>query len=168
MNLHDAFMIGALQLAKDQKAYSDLHKSHGIEETHWNLITQKEYWTPDQQRAVRSILANVLEISMTIAGMPPVPLPGQYVAAVIATVVSPCNRMVAAMKAPDSFDAFDASGLIGGEHKDEPDKMKFQQLISLVIAYSAGYRGEPMSQRMEPKIAELVEAENTSERIKLQ
>ena len=168
MNLHDAFMYGALQLAHDQKKYCDLHKSHGIEETHWNLITQEEYWTPDQQRAVRSILANVLEISMTIAGMPPVPLPGQYVAAVIATVVSPCNRMVACMKAPDTFDAFDASGLLGGEKKDEPDKMKFQQLISLVIAYSAGYRGEPQIERLDDSIRDLVESENTSERIKLQ
>jgi hypothetical protein len=166
MNLHDAFMIGALQLAKANKQYADLHKAHGIEQSHWDLITQEEYWTTDQQRAVRSILANVLEVSMTIAGMPPVPLPGQYVAAVIATVVAPANRIVACSKAPDTFDAFDTSGLLGGKQTDEPEKMKFQQLLSLTMAYSGGYRGEPQTQKLGKDVLELVENENTKDKVK--
>jgi hypothetical protein len=165
MNLHDAFMYGAMKIAQNERAYQDLHKAHGIEQSHWELITQDEYWTADQARAVRSILANVVEISMTIAGMPAIQLPGQYVAAVISTVVSPPNRMVACMKAPDTFDAMDSSGLLGlpGE---EVKPMKPQQMMALVMAYSGGYRGEPTSERLPKQLAEVVQTANLDKKVK--
>jgi hypothetical protein len=165
VNLHDAFMIAAMKIAQEERKYLDLHKAHGIEQSHWELITQKEYWTVDQARAVRSILANVVEVSMTIAGMPPTPLPGQYVAAVIATVVAPCNRIIACMKAPDTFDALDASGLIS--HAGEEVKvMTPQQLISLTMAYAGGYKGEPISERLPKQVAETVMLANKNTKVK--
>lgn len=162
MDLLNAFKIGAQRIAKDQKRYADLHKSHGIEESHWNLITSREYWTPDESRAVRSILANVVEVSMTIAGLPAIQLPGQYVAAVIAEVVSPCNWAVAALKAPDTFDAFDASGLAG---PTEQKPMEWPQMFSLVLAYGGAYGSEPV-ERIPAEVVEQVSKANTSTRTK--
>ena len=157
MDIHDAFRKGAQILAKDGRKYTALHKGHGIEEQHWDLLTQDEYWSPDQTRQMRSILANVLEVSMTISGMPAVPLPGQYVAAVIAEIVAPCNRLLACTKAPETFDADAASGLLGThEVKDMP----FQQLMSLVLAYSGGYPGEPAAHRIPKMVSENMKKEN--------
>ena len=163
MDLHHAFKIGALKLARDDFAYLDLHKQMGIEEFHWQLLTQREYWTPDQARAIRSILANVIEVSMTIAGMPAIPLPGQYVAAVIATCVAPCNRLVACTKAPDAFDAFDASGLTG---TSEVTEMTPQQLMALVIAYSGGYDSEPPAHKVPHLVEDQVRKANESTKVK--
>jgi hypothetical protein len=165
MNVHDAFMIGAMKIAQNEKKYMDLHKSHGIEQSHWELITQEEYWTSDQARAVRSILANVVEVSMTIAGIPPTQLPGQYVAAVIATVVAPCNYMVASIKAPDTFDALDTSGVMAMV-PEQPKPMTAQQIMSLVIAYAGGYKGEPTNTRLPKQMAEVISTANTNTKVK--
>lgn len=157
MNIHTAFKLGAKQLAFNQRQYSELHKSHGIEPSHWELLTQGEYWTPDQARQIRSILANVIEVSMTIAGMPAVPLPGQYAAAVIAEVVAPANRMLACIKCPDTFDAYDASGINQSfEVKDMPK----EQMMSLVLAYSGDYPGEPQRGKLPREIGEQMIQEN--------
>ena len=163
MDLHSAFKIGARRIAKDEKRYTDLHKAHGIEQAHWELLTQREYWTPDQSRAVRSVLANVIEVSMTIAGMPAIQLPGQYVAALIAEVVAPCNYMLAALKAPDTYDAMDASGLVG---KPEVESMPWQQLAALVLAYAGGYGDEPAPEKLDRHIADEVSKANQSKRVK--
>lgn len=162
MNLHQAFKIGARRIAKDEKIYTDLHKSHGIEQAHWELLTQYEYWSADQSRAIRSILANVVEVSMTIAGMPAIPLPGQYVAAVIAEVVAPCNWMVAAVKAPDTFDATDASGLLGDS---EVKPLEYQQMMALILAYGGGSEREP-ADKLPVAVSEKVKEANKSTRIK--
>jgi hypothetical protein len=163
LDLHTAFKIGAKRIAKDERLYTTLHKSHGIEQAHWDMLTQREYWTPDQSRAVRSILANVIEVSMTISGMPAIPLPGQYVAAVIAEVVSPCNYMLAAIKAPDTFDATDASGLLG---QSEVRKVEYQQLMGLVLAYAGGFGGEPIGDKLPLEVVEKVSEANKSTRVK--
>lgn len=163
MNLHNTFKIGALKLAQAQRKYTDLHKSHGIDEAHWELLTSDEYWTPDQARAIRSILASCLEVSMTIAGMPAIPLPGQYAAALIAEVVSPCNRLLACTKCPDTFDAFDASGLL----KDHDVRtMPVTQMMALVIAYSGGSTHEPQRDVLPREIQDDIVKQNTSKRVK--
>lgn len=163
MDLHSAFKIGARRIAKDEKKYTDLHKQHGIEEAHWLLLTQPEYWTPDQARACRSILANAIEVSMTIAGMPAIPLPGQYVAALIAEVVAPCNYMLACVKAPDTFDALDASGLMG---ESQVKTMDVSQLMALTIAYAGGYESEPQNHILPKLVADRVSEANTSKKIR--
>lgn len=157
MDIHEAFKIGAKKLAYESCKYTDLHKGHGIEEHHWLLFTQEENWTQDQLRQVRSILATVLEVSMTIAGMPAIPLPGQYAAAVIAECVAPCNRFLACQRVPDTFDAMDASGLL---RTHEVKTMSVQQLMALVLAYSGGFPGEPGNLRLPREIAEQMIVEN--------
>lgn len=157
MDIHKAFKHGAEILAQDQCRYTSLHKGHGIDQHHWEVLTQVEYWSPDQARSMRSIIASVSEVAMTIAGMPPMPLPGQYVAALIAEVVSPINRMVACMKAPDTFDADAASGLLGTHEVKEMSK---EQLMSLVLAYSGGFPGEPMAHRLPREVRETMKKAN--------
>lgn len=150
MDIHKAFRHGAQILAKDHCKYTALHKGHGIDQAHWDLLTQDEYWSPDQVRQIRSILANVVEVSMTIAGMPAIPLPGHYTAALIAEVVSPQNRFLACTKAPSTFDAEAAAG-ITMPHEIKP--MPFEQLAALMLAYSGGFPSEPPSQKL-PKIVD--------------
>lgn len=100
---------------------------------------------------------------MTIAGMPAIPLPGQYVAALIAEVVAPCNYMIAAVKAPDTFDATDASGLLA---QSEVKRMEPQQLMALIIAYAGGYGGEPGNEKLPRSVAEKVKEANANPRTK--
>lgn len=157
MDIHRAFQQGAQILAKNHCKYTSLHKGHGIDEHHWELLTQAEYWSADQVRQMRAILANVVEVAMTIAGMPAIPLPGHYVAAVIAEVVSPANRLLACTKAPDTFDADAASGIMGTHVIKD---MSVQQLMSLVIAYSGGYPGEPPAHRLPREVKEAIKKEN--------
>ena len=161
MDLHKAFRLGAKKLAQSAGSYTELHKSHGIDQAHWELLTQDEYWTPDQSRAVRSVLANMIEISMTIAGMPAIPLPGHYVAALISEIVSPCNRMLACVKCPDTFDATDASGLFGTH---EVKNMSPQQMMALVLAYSGDQTKEPSAHKLPKDVVEQVAKENESTR----
>lgn len=155
MDLHKSFRRGAERLAA--ASYGTTHKEFGISEVDWQLITQEEPWTAEQARASRSVVASVVEVCMTVAGMPPVPLPCQYVAAVIAIIVAPANRMVASMKAPDTFDAFAASGL---QQECEIKPSSREQMMSLVMAYSGGFGGEPM-QRVSKEVVELVKKENS-------
>lgn len=157
MDIHRAFRVGAQKLAVNQCQYTTLHKEHGIEEYQWKLLTQNEYWSPDVARQMRSIIASICEVSMTIAGMPAIPLPGHYVAALIAEVVAPVNRLLACTKAPDTFDAQIASGL---QETHQVKDMSVQQLMALVIAYSGGVGAEPPAHRLPKEIATQMKKEN--------
>lgn len=155
-DIFTAFRAGAMQLAMGD-AYGELHRQYGLMEADWALLTTEEHWTPDESRRVRSILASVIEVALTISGMPAVPLPGQYAAAVIACVVSPANRLVACMKVPDTFDAVAASGLFD---KFEVRRTPPEQMIALVVAYSGGLGGEPPADRLPVDINDIVRKED--------
>ncbi len=157
MDIHKAFQHGAQIIAKNSCEYTSLHKGHGIDQAHWDLLTQPEYWSPDQARQIRAILANVLEVSMTIAGLPAIPLPGQYLAALITEVVSPCNRYLACIKAPDTFDANAASGILE-TYQVKP--MPYQQLMSLVIAYTGGSTDEPEREKLPREVKDIMKKAN--------
>ena len=150
-DLHLSFRLGAESLVIGTMKYTELHRSHGITQADWELLTQPEHWTPEQVRQIRSILASTIEVCMTIAGLPPVPLPGQYAAAVIAIVVGPANRFLAAAKVPETFDAIAASGLEGTV---EIKPLRQETMFGLVMAYSGGYGGEP-SPRLNAEVNEM-------------
>lgn len=156
MDIHKAFQYGARKIAGAEKRYTDLHKQYGIEEFHWQQLTQEEYWSADQARQMRSILASVAEVAMTIAGMPAVPLPGQYMAALIAEVVAPQNQMLACCKAPDTFDAEAAAGIT---RTHEVKEMCREQLMGLVLAYSGGLTEEPAPHRLPKDLNKLMTKE---------
>jgi len=154
--IHAAFRAGAVILARGD-GYGELHRGYGLMQDDFNLLVQEEHWTPDDARRIRSILASVIEVSLTIAGMPAVPLPGQYAAAVIAILVSPANRIVACMKVPETFDAVSASGL----HEDFVIRpMRPEQMIALVVAYSGGLGGEPPVERLPVEVSQLMKKES--------
>jgi len=155
-SIHMAFRAGAAALARGN-AYGELHRSYGLIQDDWRLLTQEEHWNPDEARRVRSILASVIEVALTIAGMPALPLPGQYAAAVISLVVAPANRIVACVKVPDTFDAVAASGL----HQEfEIKRMAPEQMIALVVAYSGGLGGEPPLERLPVEVSEMMKKES--------
>lgn len=135
MDMMRAMMVGAFQIAELGTEHSARHAAVGFSAEEWDLLTQKEMWTQEQRRMVRAPLAEAVSISLTLAGLPSEPLPGQYVAAVIAKLVAPANRLVAAFRAPETFDAVSASGLIG---EGEVKAMTPQQMVSLVMYYSSG------------------------------
>lgn len=144
MNHFDIFRIGAKGLVIPTMDYSSVHQMHGLSQEDWDLLTQKEPWTITHRQKARSLIAECVNISLTIAGLPAQPLPAQYVAAVISCVVAPANRLVAAMRAPETFDGVAASGLLGGQ---EVQPVTTEQMVSLVMAYSSGYEsGQPADQ----------------------
>lgn len=129
----DMYCLGAAQLAKDLK-WGKVHERHGISRAEWELLTSPDEWSTAERRKIRNILGEVLTASLTIAGLPAAPVMGQYIAAVIALVVAPSNRIVACFCAPDNFDAGKASGLEGPV---EIVRMEPEQLQGLVAAFSA-------------------------------
>lgn len=110
MKLFELFENGAKTLAKP---YGETHASVGITAADWKVLTQTKPWNAEQRSRVRSTLSECINASLTLAGLPGDQLPGQFVAALIAHVVSPANMIVAAYRAPDTYDAVKASGLQG-------------------------------------------------------
>ena len=127
--------VGALTLVRFGREHTDAHAAAGFSRQEWDLLTCDDMWTAEQQRQVRSILAEAVNVSLTLANLPSDRLPGQYVAAIIAQLVSPCNRLVAARKAPETYDAVAASGLVGPVEVIETTP---EQMVALVMAYSSG------------------------------
>lgn len=157
MDIHSAFRRGAEVLAVGSHGYGEVHRSHGLLETDWEVFTQLDPWTPEEARRMRGVLASVIEVCMTIAGMPAVPLPGQYAAAVIAVCVGPANRLLAAMRVPDTFDAVAASGL---SDPIEIRPMRPETMMALVMAYSGGLGEEPPMQRLPAAVSEVMKKES--------
>lgn len=69
-NLFQGFRRGAMMLAANQCAYSKIHREYGIAQAEWEMLTQDEPWTLEQRQQVRSQLAELVNISLTIAGLP--------------------------------------------------------------------------------------------------
>jgi len=132
-------MFKAASVSIAEATFSTIHAQYGINPAHHELLTQPEPWNQDQASQVRGILSDYVNISCTIAGIPADPLPGHYVAALIARVVAPANWLVAATRAPDTFDALAASGIEG---RTEVRPFSRQQMISLVMLYAGGYNLE--------------------------
>ena len=149
MNMFEIFKTGALAMVNETMAYSEIHQKFGLSADDWKLVTQKELWTVEERQRVRSILQECVQISLTVAGLPGQNLPAQYVAAVIAHIVSPSNLLVASTRAPEAFDAVNAAGL-QGEHQVKPVPVEMMQ--ALVMAYAGGAASEPIGMAVEPVV----------------
>lgn len=139
-NVFQAFRRGALALATETMAYTETHQRYGLSQDDWALLTQKEPWNVDQRRRVRSLISECVTISLTVAGLPAQSLPAQYVAAVIATIVSPANLIVAAHAAPESYDATGAANV---EQTFQVTPVRSEQMLSLIMLYAGGFGSEP-------------------------
>ncbi len=132
------FLLGANELATSDIEYGSQQQSAGFTREEWELLTEPECWSKSEQMKVASILAAAVSITLRIAGLPAVPLPGAYVAAVICKLVAPCNRILAAASAPESFDAMSAVGLVSESVKVITSK---EQMYALVVYFSSAEFG---------------------------
>lgn len=132
------FLVGANELATAPKAYGPEQQAAGFTQEEWELLTAEECWTKAEQMKISSILSSAVSITLRTAGLPPVPLPGAYVAACICKLVAPCNRLIAAASAPESFDAMSAVGIVGESLKVITSK---EQMYALVVYFSSAEFG---------------------------
>lgn len=133
------FLLGANVLASvARSAYGPIQQAAGFTKDEWDLLTGNDCWTMTEQQKMPSILASAVSITLRTAGLPPVPLPGAFVAAVICKLCAPCNRLVAAASAPESFDVLSAVGLNSESVKIITSK---EQMYALVVYFSSAEFG---------------------------
>lgn len=132
----DMFAQGAAVLAENFE-YSPVHERNGISRAEWELFTQEDAWSTAQRQRIRGIMSEVLQASMTIAGLPSSPVPGHYACAIIACIVRPRNRLVACHSCPTTYDPSLASGLQG---PPEIKEMTREQIIGIMLAYVGSAR----------------------------
>ena len=130
----EMFDQGARIIESYDEKFGPKHISAGLTEYNWDLLRQDDIWNADQAADVRLVIIEAINASLTVAGIPAGPMPGHYVAAVIARLVQPCNWLVACHRVPETYNATGASGaaLIC-----EIRPMDVKQLMSLVLVYAA-------------------------------
>lgn len=153
---HQLFLLGADELAAAPIEYGEMHQTAGFTKDDWDLLSQKECWTPAQVMNLPTLINTLVSITLKIGGLPAVPLPGAFVAASICKNIAPCNRLLAAASAPESFDAMSASGILGASVKTITSK---EQMYALVIYMSSADYGALSSFRLNDEIEDAVIAE---------
>lgn len=146
----DLFMVGANHIASMGPNYGSDQQAAGFSEPEWDLLTDVTMWSRAQQKQVASAVRMAVSLTLRVAGLAPTPLPGVYVAAVICQLVAPCNRLVAAQAAPESYDAIAASGLFADT---EVLPTTQQAMTSLIMMFSSGDYSSVQSARVD-EIAE--------------
>lgn len=154
------FLVGANELASAAVEYGPEHQAAGFTQEEWLLLTSEQCWTKAEQMQMPSIIANMVSITLRTAGLPPVPLPGAYIAACICKLVQPCNRLIAAASAPESFDAMSASGIAQESVKIITTR---EQMYALVTYFSSAEFGAIESFRLDTIVEEGVVAAQLEE-----
>lgn len=157
---HQLFLLGANKLASMDMTYGVDQQEAGFTQEEWTLITQNSCWSRTQQMQMPSILSAAVSITLRVAGLPPAPLPGAFVAAMICKLCAPCNRLVAAASAPESFDVLSAVGLTGESQKIITSR---EQMYALVVYFSSAEFGALESFRIDDIIAASVIAAEAAE-----
>lgn len=147
------FLIGANELATAPIEYGEIQAAAGWTQDDWELLTTKNCWNKTEQQKLPSLLSNTVSITLKTAGLPAISLPGCYIAAVICKLVSPCNRLLAALSAPESFDSMSASGIVDSSEIIVTTK---QQMMALVVYFSSADFAALSSWRMNEDIAQAV------------
>ncbi len=148
------FLLGANELVAAGMDYSPVHQAAGFTQEEWELLNTDACWTKAEQQKIPSILASAVSITLRTAGLPPVPLPGAFVAATICKYVAPCNRLLAAASAPESFDALSASGITGEPLEIITTK---NQMYALVVYFSSSQFGGLENVALGAAVQELVQ-----------
>lgn len=152
-SFHQLFMLGANKLVAAGIEFGPIQQEAGFTKTDWDLLTSVTCWTQSQRQQIPGLIANAVSITLNIAGLPATPLPGAFVAATICKIVAPCNRLVAAAGAPESFDALSASGLHSESVKVITTK---EQMYSLVTYMTSEQFGALSSFRLNQEIEDAV------------
>jgi hypothetical protein len=139
MNAFELFKNGAMALASPDGtfAYTDTHASYGVSKANWDKLRSKEPWTAPVRSQMKAALPEVLNIAYTVSGLPASRIPAEYIAAVVASVVSPANVLIAANIVPLGYDAAMASGLNGPSKIEDVTR---ERMIALCLAYAGGWR----------------------------
>lgn len=135
-----AFTRAMRALATSYSEFNQDIAAAGVTETSWNLLISERIWTQKDGHAAISALMALYERAHTIAGIQKEALPGQFVAAIIAQLVSPGNWYTAVRLVPDTWDAIAAAGVNG---PPEIKPMEKTQILSLVALYAGEWEGEP-------------------------
>lgn len=147
------FLTGANELATSSIEYGPEQQAAGFTQDEWDLLTTRTCWTKSEQQRMPNIINSAVSITLRTAGLPSVPLPGAYVAAVICKLIAPCNRLLAAASSPESYDVMSASGIQGTSTKVITTK---EQMYALVVVFSSAEFGALSSWRMNEEIAQAV------------
>lgn len=147
------FLIGANELATAPKVYGPEQQAAGFTQEEWELLSSDVCWTKAEQMKIPSVLSSAVSITLRTAGLPPVPLPGAYVAAVICKLVAPCNRLIAAASSPESFDVMSAVGLTGESKEVITTK---HQMYALVTYFSSAQFGALESFKLDEIVEQTV------------
>ena len=114
--------------------YGKEHTRAGITKDNWKSLRQDEIWTAEQAADARSFITEVINASLTVAGIPAGSMPGQYVAVVIYRLVKPSNWLTACHRVPETYNAVQASGVAVSS---EIVPMDVRQIMALVLEYAA-------------------------------
>ena len=136
----DMYLAGARRLVALGNEYSADHAAAGISEKEWTALTNPNMWFPEHYRVVKTALNEAVTASMALAMIPPMRMPGEFVAAVIASVVAPCNRLIACTQAPETFNGKQAAGV---SDREDIEPMTVEQLMGLVQIYSGDSKSTP-------------------------
>ena len=85
--------------------YNQRWATAGFTKAEYDTLTQSYIWGADQARVVPSLISEAVQISLTLANLPAMQMPAEFIAAVIVKYVHPCNYLIAAVKAPKGFNA---------------------------------------------------------------
>ena len=72
---------------------AEWHSRAQISRGDWEIIKARNAWTPEQVRGARTAIDKLITASLTMSGLPPMPLAAEYIATVIAKCIQPCNWM---------------------------------------------------------------------------
>ncbi len=128
------FLLGANELATMDIDYGPQQQAAGFTMEEWDLLTTDTCWTKAEQMKLPSMLSNMVSITLRTAGLPAVPLPGAFIAACICKIIAPCNRLVAASSAPESFDVMSAAGIARESVQVITTR---EQMLALVVYFTS-------------------------------
>jgi len=114
-------------------------RNAGVSQAHVDVLRQPGLWTSDQRVAVRQTLDAVIYACTDMAGLPRVDIPAEYVAAVVATLVSPVNFLVLASWVADHKPARD---LAQAEENVQIQRVHAGKMASLIIMAHAAIHGD--------------------------
>lgn len=156
--LHTEAAIGTMKAIADYTSadFSVL----GITEDDFQLTYAPAPWKREHRRRVTQTLDALLFGTLDQMGLPRIAVPAEYVAAVIATFVAPCNRMVSCLwlaeQRATGARAMDlaAAGMEGAY----VDPVSASQLFALVISLSDTDRSTEVranfKSRMDKRVAD--------------
>ena len=134
-SITQAFCAG-IDCVLDELVTPDPDCPIGISSDLIRVLRKNTLWNADDRMRAEGALSELLNVCNHRAGLPQIELPAEFIACMIARIVSPVNRVVAAQKAPRGYKGILATGL-----HSEPliEDVEPETMIALVIAFSGGY-----------------------------